>query len=44
MIEVTIKLNYKSKYYLTNVIVNKNTPEEEILLIAKKQISNQWAS
>ncbi|MDR7235422.1 BA3454 family stress response protein [Neobacillus drentensis] len=42
MIEVTVKLNYKGKYYLTNVIVKKDTPEEQILHFAQEQIKKQW--
>jgi hypothetical protein len=42
MVEVTVKLHYKGKNYLTNVIVNKNTPQEQILRIAHEQIKKQW--
>ncbi|MEH7082173.1 BA3454 family stress response protein [Neobacillus drentensis] len=42
MIEVTVKLNYKGKYYQTNVIVKKDTPEGQILRIAQEQIKKQW--
>lgn len=42
MIEITVKLNYKGKNFLTNVIVNKGTPEEQILLMAREQVIKQW--
>ncbi|MEH7335249.1 BA3454 family stress response protein [Neobacillus drentensis] len=42
MVEVTVKLQLRGKNYLTNVIVKKDTPEEQILRIAQKQIEKQW--
>ncbi|WP_066320784.1 BA3454 family stress response protein [Bacillus sp. FJAT-29814] len=42
MIEVTVKLSYKGRNYLTNVIVKKDTPEKQILNIAQEQIKKQW--
>lgn len=42
MVEVTVKLNHKGKNYQTNVIVKKDTPENQILLIAQEQIEKQW--
>ena len=42
MIEVTVKLNYKGKNYLTNVIVNKDTPIQQILQMAREQVTRQW--
>ncbi|MDQ0971351.1 hypothetical protein QFZ31_001229 [Neobacillus niacini] len=44
MIEVTVKLNYKGKNYLTNVIVNKGTPQQQIFQIAHEQIKKQWVN
>jgi hypothetical protein len=44
MMEVTVKLNYRGKYYQTNVIVNKQTPERQILCMAKEQITKQWTN
>jgi len=41
MVEVPVLLHYKGKNYLTNVVVEKGTPEEQILRLAKKQIKNQ---
>ncbi|MCH6266237.1 BA3454 family stress response protein [Neobacillus citreus] len=42
MIEVTVKLSYKGKNYLTNVIVIRDTSEKQILHIAQEQIKKQW--
>jgi hypothetical protein len=42
MIEVTVRLNYKGKNYITNVIVKKDTPEQHIFHIAQEQIKKQW--
>ena len=42
MIQVTVKLDYKGRNDLTNVIVNKDTPENQILKIAQEQIKKQW--
>ena len=44
MIEVTVKLNFNGKNYLTNVIVGKDTPEKEILQLAREQVSRQWSN
>jgi hypothetical protein len=44
MIEVTVKLNYKGRNYQTNVIVSKNTPDKQILQLAREQVSRQWAN
>ncbi|MBV7509130.1 BA3454 family stress response protein [Bacillus sp. sid0103] len=41
MVEVTVKLNYNGKNYLTNVIVHKNTPKKQIMCIATEQIKKQ---
>lgn len=42
MIEITVKLNYKGRNFLTNVLVSKGTPEEQILQMAQEQVSKQW--
>ena len=42
MVEVTVKLEYKGKNYLTNVIANKNTPEKQIQKNCTEQIEKQW--
>ncbi|SDM64235.1 BA3454 family stress response protein [Bacillus sp. OK048] len=44
MIEVTVKLKYKGKNYLTNVIVNKDTPNRQILQMAREQVTRQWTN
>jgi hypothetical protein len=40
-VEVTLMIHYKGKNYLTNVVVEKGTPEKQILQIAKEQIKKQ---
>lgn len=44
MIEVTVKLNYKGRNYQTNVIVRKDTPEKQVLQIAREQVIRQWTN
>ncbi|MEH7246126.1 BA3454 family stress response protein [Neobacillus niacini] len=44
MIEVTVKLNFKGKNYLTNVIVGKDTSEKQILQMAREQVTRQWTN
>jgi hypothetical protein len=44
MIEVTVKLNFKGKNYLTNVIARKDTSERQILQMAREQVARQWAN
>ncbi|MFJ5758926.1 BA3454 family stress response protein [Neobacillus sp. NPDC093182] len=44
MIEVTVKLNYEGKNYQTNVIVRKDTPDNQILQIAREQVRKQWTN
>jgi hypothetical protein len=44
MIEVTVKLNYKGRNYQTNVIVSKDTPDSQILQMAREQVTRQWAN
>ena len=44
MIEVTVKLNYRGKNYQTNVIASKDTPETQILQMAREQVAKQWTN
>ncbi|NWQ43276.1 BA3454 family stress response protein [Bacillus sp. EB106-08-02-XG196] len=44
MIEVTVKLNFEGKNYQTNVIVSKDTPEKQILQMAREQVRRQWTN
>ncbi|MDR4947687.1 BA3454 family stress response protein [Neobacillus cucumis] len=41
MENVRLLIHYRGKNYLTNVIVEKGTPEKQILRIAKSQIKKQ---
>ncbi|MDM5331502.1 BA3454 family stress response protein [Neobacillus sp. CF12] len=44
MLQVNVKVTYEGKDYLTNVIANSNTPEEEIYRLAYEQVQKQWQS
>lgn len=42
MVEMTVKLSYNGRNYLTNVIVEKGTSKEQILCMTQEQIKKQW--
>jgi hypothetical protein len=42
MQQVHVRVTYEGKSYLTNVITNYNTSEEEIYRIALEQVEKQW--
>lgn len=42
MREITITVDLKGKNYLTNVIADQDTPEDEILEKARQQVQEQW--
>ncbi|MEH7885050.1 BA3454 family stress response protein [Bacillus sp. JJ1609] len=42
MREVTVTVDLKGKNYLTNVIADRDTPEEEIIETARQQVLKQW--
>jgi hypothetical protein len=42
MREITVTVDLKGKNYLTNVIADRETSEEEILEMARKQVQEQW--
>ncbi|MEH7443929.1 BA3454 family stress response protein [Bacillus sp. JJ1122] len=42
MREVTVTIDIKGKNYLTNVIADRDTPEEEIIETARQQVLKQW--
>lgn len=42
MVQVNVKVNFKGKNYLTNVITNHNTSDEEIQRLAREQVKKQW--
>jgi hypothetical protein len=42
MKEVTVTVDLKGKNYLTNVIAEPDTSEEEILEQAREQVLKQW--
>ncbi|RSD25524.1 BA3454 family stress response protein [Mesobacillus subterraneus] len=43
MREITVTVDLKGKNYLTNVIADHDTSEEEIVEMARKQVMKQWA-
>lgn len=43
MREVTVTVDFKGKNYLTNVIADRDTLDEEIIEKARQQVLKQWA-
>lgn len=44
MYNYTIDVTFKGRIYITNVIADKNQPEEEVYQIAKEQVMKQWSN
>lgn len=44
MKEVTVIVNYKDRNYLTNVLVSKETNQENIQRLAEEQVLKQWGA
>lgn len=44
MMQVNVTVTYEGKSYLTNVLTNPNTSEEEIYHLALEQVQKQWKS
>ncbi len=42
LVQVNVMVMFEGKSYLTNVIANHNTPEEEIYQLAFEQVQKQW--
>ncbi|MEH7097045.1 BA3454 family stress response protein [Neobacillus vireti] len=42
MVQVEVKITFEGKSYLTNVIAQRETSEDEILRLATEQIQKQW--
>jgi hypothetical protein len=42
MVQVDVTVNFEGKSYLTNVITNWNTTDEEISRLAFEQVEKQW--
>lgn len=42
MFQVNVKVTYEGKDYLTNVLANPNTSDEEIYRQAYEQVQKQW--
>ncbi|MFJ7725812.1 BA3454 family stress response protein [Neobacillus sp. NPDC097160] len=42
MVQVEVTITFEGKSYLTNVITNRETSEDEILRLAFEQVQKQW--
>ncbi len=42
MVQVEVTITFEGKSYLTNVITDRNTSDEEILRLAFEQVQKQW--
>ncbi|MEH7416275.1 BA3454 family stress response protein [Neobacillus drentensis] len=42
MVQVEVTITFEGKSYLTNVIANRETSENEILRLAAEQVQKQW--
>jgi hypothetical protein len=42
MVQVDVLITFEGKRYLTNVLINSNTTEEEIQRLAYEQVQKQW--
>ena len=42
MVQINVTVTFEGKSYLTNVIANQNTSEEEIYRVAFEQVQQQW--
>ncbi|MFP7299422.1 BA3454 family stress response protein [Neobacillus niacini] len=42
MVQVHVLVTFEGKSYLTNVLTNPNTSEEEIYRLAYEQVQKQW--
>ncbi|MCM3768732.1 BA3454 family stress response protein [Neobacillus niacini] len=42
MVQVEVAITFEGLNYLTNVITDRNTSDEEILRLALEQVQKQW--
>jgi hypothetical protein len=42
MYQYTLSITFQGMQYLTNVIADKDTPEQEIYQVALAQVQTQW--
>lgn len=42
MMQIEVTITFEGKSYLTNVIADRNTPDEEIFRLAFEQVEKQW--
>ncbi|AZU62929.1 BA3454 family stress response protein [Neobacillus mesonae] len=42
MMQIEVTIMFEGKSYLTNVIADRNTSDEEIMRLALEQVEKQW--
>lgn len=42
MLQIEVTITFEGKSYLTNVIADGNTTDEEIMRLAFEQVEKQW--
>ncbi len=42
MVQVEVTVNFEGRSYLTNVITNRETSDDEIFRLAYEQVLKQW--
>ncbi|PGY14245.1 hypothetical protein SAMN05444673_4601 [Bacillus sp. OV166] len=42
MVQVEVTVTFEGKSYLTNVIANRETSDDEIFQLALEQVQKQW--
>ncbi|GHI00941.1 BA3454 family stress response protein [Neobacillus kokaensis] len=42
MMQIEVTITFEGKSYLTNVITDRNTSDEEIMRLAFEQVEKQW--
>ncbi len=42
MMQIDVTVTFEGKSYLTNVIADQNTSDEEIMRLASEQVEKQW--
>lgn len=42
MVQVEVTITFEGKSYLTNVIINRETSDDEIQRLAFEQVQKQW--
>ncbi|MBL4953964.1 BA3454 family stress response protein [Neobacillus sp. OS1-32] len=42
MMQIEVAITFEGRSYLTNVIADRNTSDEEIMRLAFEQVEKQW--